>query len=135
MEEVEEVENVADENCHDLCKSFANKVDSMPFDKFKSNTNPTSSSKTPESKTARSAPSRMDLVLDPTNSKETNSAPTTKGRVFPTVTRLSGGESTTSKINKVPSGNQFMMKPASQIQISQVRISPSQIHIGQVSKI
>ena len=116
------MEDVADENCQDLYNSFAKKVAKMPFDQSKSNT---SSSKTPESKTARSLPSRMDLVLDPTNVKETNSAPTTKGRVFPTVTRLSG-ESTTPKINK----NAFLMKPASQI--SQVRNSPSQIQIGQV---
>jgi hypothetical protein len=122
VEEVEDVEDVADENCENLYKGFAKKVDKMPFDQFKSNT---SSSKTPESKTARSLPSRMDMVLDPTNVKETKSAATTKGRVFPTVTRLSG-ESTTPKINK----NAFLMKPASQI--SQVRNSPSQIHIGQV---
>ena len=105
-----------DENCENLYKGFAKKVNKMPFDQF--------TSKTPESKTARSAPSRMDVVLDPTNVKVINSA----GRVFPTVTRLSG-ESTTAKINK-SAGNAYLMKPASQI--SQVRNSPSQIHIGQV---
>ena len=109
MEEVEEVEDVADENCEDLFKGFAKKVAKMPFDQSKSNT---SSSKTPESKTARSAPSRMDLVLDPANVKETNSAPTTKGRVVPTdLTRLSGGSSIHPKINVVPAGSQFLIKP------------------------
>ncbi len=116
MEEVEEVEDVedVDENCENLYKGFAKKVNKMPFGQFKSNT----SSKTPES---RSLPSRMDMVLDPTNVKVVNSA----GRVFPTVTRLSG-ESTTAKIIK-PAGNAYLMKPASQIS----RNSPSQIHIGQ----
>jgi len=99
------------ENCENLYKGFAKKVNKMPFDQFTL------------SKTARSAPSRMDMVLDPTNVKVINSA----GRVFPTVTRLSG-ESTTAKINK-SAGNAYLMKPASQIS---VRNSPSQIHIGQV---
>ena len=115
MEEVEEVEDVADENCDNLYKGFAKKVASMPFDLSKSNTNPTSSSKTTEStqiKTARSAPSRMDLVLDPANVKETNSAPTTRGKMVPTdMTRLSGGSSIHPKINVVPAGSQFLMKP------------------------
>ena len=100
MEEVEEVEDVADENCDNLYKSFVKKVASMPFDQSKSNT---SSSKTPESKTARSLHSRMDLVLDPTNVKETNSAPTRM--MVPTdLTRFSG-----SKIN---TGSQYLTKNA-----------------------
>ena len=108
IEEVEEVEDVPDENCNDLCESFGKKVASMPFDLFKSNTNPTSSSKTTEStqvKTARSAPLRMALVIEPGNVKETNSAPTTRGWVVPTdLTRISG-----SKIN---TGNQYLTKNA-----------------------
>jgi hypothetical protein len=82
----------------------------MPFDLSKSNTNPTSSSKTTESsqiKTARSAPLRMPLVIEPGNVKETISAPTIRGRVIP---MLSGGESTTPKM--VPSGNQYLTKNA-----------------------
>ena len=85
----------------------------MPFDLSKSNTNPTSSSKTTESsqiKTARSAPSRFDMVLDPAHAKETNSAPTIRGKVIPMdMTRLSG-ESITPKM--VPSGNQYLTKNA-----------------------
>ena len=86
----------------------------MPFDLSKSNTNPTSSSKTTEStqiKTARSAPLRMPLIIEPGNVKETISAPTIRGRVIPMdMTRLSGGESITPKM--VPSGNQYLTKNA-----------------------
>ena len=127
MEEVEEVEDVADENCEDLYKGFAKKVAKMPFDQSKSNT---SSSKTLETKTARSAPSRMDLVLDPTNVKETNSAPTTGRVVLTDMTRLSGGSSIHPKINVVPAGSQFLMKPMNAQATSASQIQ--KIQIGQV---
>jgi hypothetical protein len=53
----------------------------------------------------------MDMVIDPANAKETNSAPTIRGKVIPMdMTRLSGGESITPKI--VPSGNQYLTKNA-----------------------
>ena len=55
--------------------------------------------------TSRSAPSRMDSVIDPTIAKGTNSAP--KGRVVPMDTG-----SIHSKINLVPptaSKNQYLL--------------------------
>ena len=74
----------------------------------KTKTNPSSSSKTTDSlqMTSKSAPSRMDLVLDSTmTNKGTNSAP--KGRVVPMDTG-----SIYSKINLVPptaSKNQYLL--------------------------
>jgi hypothetical protein len=78
----------------------------MSFGKSKTNKiNPSSSSKTTES-ASKSAPSRVDLVLDSTmTNKGTNSAP--KGRVLPMDTG-----SIHSKINLVPptaSKNQYLL--------------------------
>jgi hypothetical protein len=78
----------------------------MSFGKSKTNkSNPSSSSKTTES-ASKSAPSRIDLVLDSTmTNKGTNSAP--KGRVLPMDTG-----SIHSKINLVSSTaskNQYLL--------------------------
>ena len=111
--EVDEVMEVTEPSKDDYTvalEKFKKSINSMLFGKSnKSKTNHSCSSKTTESSqmmTSKSAPSKMDLVLDLTmTNKGTNSAP--KGRVVPMDTG-----SIYSKINLVPptaSKNQYLL--------------------------